>query len=48
MAALTAEAARAGVALTAIGSISAGTGAPAFQDQQGREIVLQRLSYSHF
>jgi thiamine-monophosphate kinase len=48
MAALAAEAGRAGVALTAIGSISPGTAAPAFQDSQGREIVLPRLSYSHF
>ena len=48
MAALAAEAGRAGVSLTAIGTITPGTGAPQFRDGQGREIVLRRLSYSHF
>ncbi len=48
MAALVAEAARAGVPLTGIGTVTVGTGAPKFQDARGREIVLQRLSYSHF
>jgi thiamine-monophosphate kinase len=39
---------RAGVPLTAIGTIISGTGAPRFLDAQGREIALKRLSYSHF
>jgi thiamine-monophosphate kinase len=48
MADLAAEAARAGVPLTAIGSITAGSGAPRFLDAQGNDVPLQRLSYSHF
>jgi thiamine-monophosphate kinase len=44
---LAAEAKRAGVALTMIGTIAAGTGAR-FLDPQGNEMPLQRLSYSHF
>jgi thiamine-monophosphate kinase len=48
MQAFTAEAGRAGVALTAIGTISAGTAAPRFLDSHGSEISLQRMSYSHF
>jgi thiamine-monophosphate kinase len=44
-----AEAARrAGVALTTIGQVIAGTAAPRFLDAQGAEIALKRLSYSHF
>jgi len=44
-----AEAARlAGVALTAIGRVIAGTGAPRFLGADGAEIALKRLSYSHF
>ncbi len=44
-----AEAARrAGVALTAIGTVIADIGAPRFHDAQGRVIALGRLSYSHF
>jgi len=44
-----AETARgAGVALTPIGIIVAGSGAPRFLDAQGRAITLARLSYSHF
>jgi thiamine-monophosphate kinase len=39
---------KAGITLAMIGTISAGTGAPRFLDAQGREITLQRLSYSHF
>ena len=39
---------RAGVAVSSIGTVVAGTAAPKFIDQQGREIVLERLSYSHF
>ena len=38
----------AGVALTPIGRIVAGLGAPRFLDAQGRAIALARLSYSHF
>jgi thiamine-monophosphate kinase len=38
---------RAGVAATTIGSVSAGAGAR-FVDAQGRELILSRLSYSHF
>jgi len=37
-----------GVAATSVGSIIAGTAAPVFLDAQGRELVLKRLSYSHF
>src|SRR5438477_722830 len=37
-----------GVAVTAIGTIIAGSSAPSFLDAQGREIPLARLSYSHF
>jgi thiamine-monophosphate kinase len=43
------EAARAaGVAVSSIGTIIAGTSAPRFLDGEGREIALKRLSYSHF
>ncbi|OKO84010.1 thiamine-monophosphate kinase [Bradyrhizobium sp. AS23.2] len=38
----------AGVAITAIGSIVQGPTPPRFVDGQGRELVLKRLSYSHF
>lgn len=38
----------AGIAVTAIGSITAGKPVPKFLDAAGREIALQRLSYSHF
>jgi thiamine-monophosphate kinase len=38
----------AGVAVTSIGTVIADTAAPKFLDVQGREIVLPRLSYSHF
>jgi thiamine-monophosphate kinase len=38
----------AGVAVTSIGTVIAGTAAPRFLDAQGREIALTRLSYSHF
>ena len=31
-----------------IGTITAGVGACRFLDAQGKEIALQRLSYSHF
>jgi thiamine-monophosphate kinase len=42
------EAGIAGVVVTTIGTIIAGTSAPKFLDAQGREISLPRLSYSHF
>jgi len=38
----------AGVTVTAIGTVIAGTSAPKFLDAQGREIQMSRLSYSHF
>jgi thiamine-monophosphate kinase len=38
----------AGVAISSIGTIIAGTAVPKFLDAQGREIALKRLSYSHF
>jgi len=38
----------AGVAVTSIGTVIAGTSAPRFLDAQGREIAFKRLSYSHF
>jgi thiamine-monophosphate kinase len=38
----------AGVAVASIGTVIAGASAPKFLDEQGREIVLKRLSYSHF
>jgi thiamine-monophosphate kinase len=38
----------AGVAVTAIGTILPGDEAPRFLDGAGRELVLKRLSYSHF
>ena len=39
---------RAGVAVSSIGTIVAGSAVPKFIDGQGREIALERLSYSHF
>ena len=38
----------AGIAVTAIGTVIAGESAPKFLDAAGRDIGLQRLSYSHF
>ncbi len=38
----------AGVAVATIGRIVAGHAGPRFLDGQGRELVLKRLSYSHF
>lgn len=38
----------AGLAVTAIGTIVAGNERPRFLDGQGRDLVLKRLSYSHF
>src|SRR3984893_7711341 len=44
-----AQAARqAEVAVTCIGTVIAGPAVPRFLDSEGREIALQRLSYSHF
>jgi thiamine-monophosphate kinase len=43
-----AAAQRAEVALSSIGTIVAGSSVPKFVDQEGREIALERLSYSHF
>jgi thiamine-monophosphate kinase len=42
------EADLAGVAATSIGTIVAGSSAPKFLNDEGREIALPRLSYSHF
>ena len=39
---------QAGVAVASIGTILAGTASPVLLDAQGRELVLKRLSYSHF
>jgi thiamine-monophosphate kinase len=41
-------AAVAGVAVTCIGTVTAGKSVPRFLDAAGREIALKRLSYSHF
>jgi thiamine-monophosphate kinase len=38
----------AGVAISSIGTVMAGPSIPRFLDPEGTEIVLQRLSYSHF
>ncbi|SDK07677.1 MULTISPECIES: thiamine-phosphate kinase [Bradyrhizobium] len=37
-----------GIAVSSIGTVVGGTSAPKFIDQQGREVALERLSYSHF
>jgi thiamine-monophosphate kinase len=37
-----------GLAITAIGTITGGHERPRFLDGQGQELVLKRLSYSHF
>jgi thiamine-monophosphate kinase len=39
---------RAGVAVSSIGTVVAGSAFPKFIDAEGREIALERLSYSHF
>ena len=39
---------KAGVAVTAIGAIIAGSAVPSFLDAQGREVALKRRSFSHF
>jgi thiamine-monophosphate kinase len=41
-------ASHAGVAVTSIGMVVAGSSVPSFLDGEGGEIVLPRLSYSHF
>jgi thiamine-monophosphate kinase len=46
--ALAQAAERAGVAITSIGTVIAGAAIPGFLDARGREISLQRFSYSHF
>ena len=46
--AFTRAALAAGVVVNSIGTVVAGTSAPKFIDQQGREVALERLSYSHF
>ncbi len=38
----------AGVAVSSIGTVVAGGAFPKFIDAQGREIALERRSYSHF
>jgi thiamine-monophosphate kinase len=38
----------AGVAVSSIGTVVAGSAVPKFLDGEGREIALERLSYSHF
>lgn len=43
-----AGAARLGVAVTCIGKVAAGQGPAIFTTQDGKPIVLKRLSYSHF
>ena len=39
---------RAGVAVSSIGTVVAGSAGPKFVDGEGRQIALERLSYSHF
>ena len=39
---------RVGIAVSSIGTVAAGSAGPKFIDGQGREIALERLSYSHF
>jgi thiamine-monophosphate kinase len=46
--AFTQAAGAAGVAVTAIGTVVEGPAVPSFRDQNGNEIALKRLSYSHF
>jgi thiamine-monophosphate kinase len=48
MTAFTQAAQQTGVLVTVIGTIVAGASSPRFVDQAGRDIVLKRLSYSHF
>jgi thiamine-monophosphate kinase len=46
--ALALEAGRAGVPVSVIGTIIAGSSSPRFIDREGRDVPLKRLSYSHF
>jgi thiamine-monophosphate kinase len=46
--AFAAAAQRVGVTVSSIGTVLAGSSAPKFVDKQGREVALERLSYSHF
>ena len=39
---------RAGVPVSSIGMAVAGSAFPKFIDREGKEIALERLSYSHF
>src|SRR5258705_4806418 len=39
---------QAGVPVTSIGTVIAGSSVPSFLDGEGRQIALPRLSYSHF
>jgi thiamine-monophosphate kinase len=39
---------RVGIPVSSIGTVVAGSVGPKFIDRQGREIALERLSYSHF
>lgn len=48
LAAFTQEAGRAGVVVTAIGTVNDECHVPRFLDAQGNAIAMQRLSYSHF
>lgn len=42
------EARKAGVPVTPIGAVIAGSAAPSFLDERGRELALKRRSFSHF
>jgi thiamine-monophosphate kinase len=42
------DARRAGVPVTPIGAVIAGSAIPSFLDGQGRELALKRRSWSHF
>jgi len=42
------DARKAGVAVTAIGAVIAGSAIPSFLDDRGRELALKRRSWSHF
>ncbi|MGA7807296.1 thiamine-phosphate kinase [Bradyrhizobium sp.] len=46
--AFAAEATKAGVVVTSIGTVISGTDRPRFLDGEGREMTFKRLSYSHF
>ena len=46
--ALAQEARKVGVTVTPIGAIIAGNAIPSFLDGQGRDLALERRSWSHF